>query len=58
MPWSRGRAFDIDDVILNTSGALIGYLLPRPADEPCGARAPAPYLRERQVVRTKVLTTS
>nr|WP_177001298.1 VanZ family protein [Streptomyces sp. cf386] len=22
-----GRAFDIDDVILNTSGALIGYLL-------------------------------
>jgi glycopeptide antibiotics resistance protein len=23
----EGRAFDIDDVILNTSGALIGYLL-------------------------------
>ncbi|WP_244176928.1 VanZ family protein [Streptomyces albus] len=23
----RGRAFDIDDVILNTTGALIGYLL-------------------------------
>lgn len=23
----QGRAFDIDDVILNTSGALIGYLL-------------------------------
>jgi glycopeptide antibiotics resistance protein len=22
-----GRAFDIDDVILNTSGALVGYLL-------------------------------
>ncbi len=22
-----GRAFDIDDVILNTAGALIGYLL-------------------------------
>lgn len=22
-----GRAFDVDDVILNTSGALIGYLL-------------------------------
>ena len=22
-----GRAFDIDDVILNTTGALIGYLL-------------------------------
>ncbi|MBQ0988313.1 VanZ family protein [Streptomyces sp. F63] len=23
----RGRAFDIDDVILNTTGALLGYLL-------------------------------
>ena len=23
----EGRAFDIDDVILNTTGALIGYLL-------------------------------
>ncbi|ELS58668.1 putative Integral membrane protein [Streptomyces viridochromogenes Tue57] len=23
----RGRAFDIDDVILNTTGALVGYLL-------------------------------
>ncbi|WP_374200260.1 VanZ family protein [Streptomyces sp. AC555_RSS877] len=22
-----GRAFDIDDVLLNTSGALLGYLL-------------------------------
>lgn len=22
-----GRAFDIDDVILNTTGALIGYLI-------------------------------
>lgn len=22
-----GRAFDVDDVILNTTGALIGYLL-------------------------------
>jgi glycopeptide antibiotics resistance protein len=22
-----GRAFDVDDVILNTSGALVGYLL-------------------------------
>jgi glycopeptide antibiotics resistance protein len=23
----QGRAFDVDDVILNTSGALLGYLL-------------------------------
>ncbi|MEU6576740.1 VanZ family protein [Streptomyces sp. NPDC046805] len=23
----RGRAFDVDDVILNTSGALVGYLV-------------------------------
>jgi glycopeptide antibiotics resistance protein len=23
----EGRAFDVDDVILNTTGALIGYLL-------------------------------
>ncbi|BFO18950.1 hypothetical protein SHKM778_53380 [Streptomyces sp. KM77-8] len=22
-----GRAFDVDDIILNTSGALLGYLL-------------------------------
>ncbi|WP_240434962.1 VanZ family protein [Streptomyces sp. YIM 130001] len=25
--WVTGRTFDIDDVILNTSGALIGYVL-------------------------------
>ncbi len=49
-----GRAFDIDDVILNTAGALLGYLLigrkashryhalaATPAPEPSPARKPA-----------------
>lgn len=52
-----GRAFDIDDVILNTTGALLGYLLlgrrlshryhvlaagPQRADQPAPARQPKP----------------
>ncbi len=51
-----GRAFDIDDVILNTTGALLGYLLlgrrlshryhvlaaePRRTDAPARTRRPA-----------------
>ncbi|MFF2526890.1 VanZ family protein [Streptomyces liangshanensis] len=60
----QGRAFDVDDVILNTSGALLGYLLlgrrigrrfhalgvpePLPAAEP----APAPAKPRPSVKRT------
>ncbi|WP_425086364.1 VanZ family protein [Streptomyces liangshanensis] len=57
----QGRAFDVDDVILNTSGALLGYLLlgrrigrrfhalgvpePLPAAEPAPVDGPAPATR-------------
>lgn len=38
-----GRAFDIDDVILNTTGALVGYLLlGRRLSRAVHARRPAP----------------
>ncbi|MFJ2651744.1 VanZ family protein [Streptomyces sp. NPDC087420] len=58
----QGRAFDVDDVILNTSGALLGYLLlgrrigrrfhalgvPRPVPE----SEPAPVVAEPAPART------
>ncbi|THA71539.1 VanZ family protein [Streptomyces sp. A0958] len=63
-----GRAFDVDDVILNTAGALLAYLLvgrrlshryhvladePGRTTEPAPARRPEPALRPaRQKART------
>jgi len=45
----EGRAFDIDDVILNTTGALIGYvLLGRRLSRAVHARERAPRRAERQ----------
>ncbi|MEU6683360.1 VanZ family protein [Streptomyces sp. NPDC046832] len=44
-----GRAFDIDDVILNTSGALIGYLLlGRRLSRAVHARRPRPARAEEK----------
>ncbi|MFD5871888.1 VanZ family protein [Streptomyces sp. NPDC060322] len=64
-----GRAFDIDDVILNTSGALLGYLLVGRrvshryhalSDEPVPAKgaksAPEPGAEPRSGARTKSAT--
>ncbi|CBG68099.1 putative integral membrane protein [Streptomyces scabiei 87.22] len=60
-----GRAFDIDDVILNTTGALLGYLLlgrrlgravhARPPREPKAAPAPrrAPAQRRKSPAQRK-----
>ncbi|MYV55563.1 VanZ family protein [Streptomyces sp. SID3212] len=60
----QGRAFDVDDVILNTSGALLGYLLlgrkigrrfhalgvPQPV--PAAETAPEPVVAEPAPART------
>ncbi|WNI34356.1 VanZ family protein [Streptomyces sp. ITFR-6] len=62
-----GRAFDVDDVILNTAGALLGYLLlgrrlshryhvlaagPEPVPEPVEERARAPKPAARDAHET------
>lgn len=59
-----GRAFDIDDVILNTSGALLGYLLlGRRLGRAVHRRRPAPAARRAEeessrAVRTRKPTTT
>ncbi|WP_319660490.1 VanZ family protein [Streptomyces sp. MI02-7b] len=62
----QGRAFDVDDVIMNTTGALLGYLLlgrrlgrvvhalPEPAATPAPETAPAARSTPRKAAPAKV----
>ncbi|MFJ5214153.1 VanZ family protein [Streptomyces sp. NPDC088354] len=61
----QGRAFDVDDVIMNTTGALLGYLLlgrrlgrvvhalPEPAATPAPETAPAARSTPRKAAPAK-----